>query len=237
MTDVATGPGWELRCGRWQDVLADVEQCDAIITDPPYSERTHSGHDDGTGRDGATRRALDYSAWSGDDIAHLVELWSARVEGWWVVLTDHTSVPWWSQQLEDEGHYVFAPLPYVAPGSRVRLAGDGPSSWTTWLVVARPRTQPYSHWGTLPGAYVLPPGYAEQGMLIGGKPLWLMRALVRDYSEPGDLIVDPCAGSGTTLLAAVIEGRSAIGAECDPATYELAVKRLRQGYTPAMDFG
>lgn len=33
----------ELRCGRWQDVLADVTQCDAVITDPPYSDKTHSG--------------------------------------------------------------------------------------------------------------------------------------------------------------------------------------------------
>jgi DNA modification methylase len=45
-----------------------------------------------------------------------------------------------------------------------------------------------------------------------------MRALVRDYSRPGDLIVDPCMGSATTILAAVIEGRRAIGAEMDPKT-------------------
>jgi 23S rRNA G2445 N2-methylase RlmL len=34
---------WDLRLGRWQDVLADVTECDAVITDPPYGERTHSG--------------------------------------------------------------------------------------------------------------------------------------------------------------------------------------------------
>lgn len=37
----------DLRLGRWQDVLADVE-CDALICDPPYSARTHKGHDDGS---------------------------------------------------------------------------------------------------------------------------------------------------------------------------------------------
>ena len=58
-----------------------------------------------------------------------------------------------------------------------------------------------------------------------------MRAIVRDYSEPGDLVVDPCAGGGTTLLAAVMEGRRAIGAEMDPATFDKAVARLRKGYT------
>jgi site-specific DNA-methyltransferase (adenine-specific) len=79
----------------------------------------------------------------------------------------------------------------------------------------------------------LPPGYAERGF-VGGKPLWLMRSLVRDYTRPGDVVLDPCAGSGTTLLAAVIEGRRAIGAECDEETYESAVRRLRRGYTPVM---
>jgi DNA modification methylase len=66
---------------------------------------------------------------------------------------------------------------------------------------------------------------------MGEKPLSLMRTLVRDYSRPDDLVCDPFAGSGTTLLAAAMEGRSAIGAEMDPKTYELAVRRLSKGYT------
>ncbi len=63
-----------------------------------------------------------------------------------------------------------------------------------------------------------------------------MRAVVRDYSEPGDLIVDPFAGGGSTLRAAVIEGRRAIGAEIDPDTYAKAVERLEQPYTPVVQF-
>jgi hypothetical protein len=34
----------DLRLGRWQDVLADVERCDSLITDPPYSARTAEGY-------------------------------------------------------------------------------------------------------------------------------------------------------------------------------------------------
>lgn len=49
-----------------------------------------------------------------------------------------------------------------------------------------------------------------------GKPSWLMRALVRDYSMPADLVCDPLAGWGSTLRAALDEGRRAIGAEIDP---------------------
>ena len=39
-------------------------------------------------------------------------------------------------------------------------------------------------------------------------------------------------GDKHVLLAAVIEGRKAIGAEADPATFEKAAERLRKGYTP-----
>jgi site-specific DNA-methyltransferase (adenine-specific) len=225
----------DLRLGRWEDVLADVERVDAVICDPPYSERTHKGHDAGPeGRrcDGANVRALDFAAWAPGDAEHLIDQWALRCSGWWCVLTDHLLAPAFADNLTDAGLYVFAPLPCVSFGSRVRLAGDGPSCWATQLVVARPRHKPYSTWGTLPGAYVFRP---ERGMLVaGGKPLALMRAIIRDYTRPGDLVCDPCAGGGTTLLAAAIEGRRAIGAEMDPETHAKATERLAAGYTPDM---
>ena len=83
-------------------------------------------------------------------------------------------------------------------------------------------------WGTLPGAYV---GKPERMAVIGGKPLWAMRAIVSDYSRPGDLVVDPYAGGATTLIAAAELGRRAIGAEVDPETFEKAVARLEKGWT------
>ena len=53
-----------------------------------------------------------------------------------------------------------------------------------------------------------------------------MNALVRDYSRPGDLVCDPFAGWGSTLAAAVANGRRAIGAEMDAAAHAEAVRRL-----------
>jgi hypothetical protein len=245
---------WDLRSGRWQQALADVEHVDAVIVDAPYSARTHAGHDAGTGAakrgdlktwrvskngrkylDGGdtcgvvNRRAINYDGWSVDDVRAFVESWAPRCRGWFVTITDHVLAPVWAAALEDAGRYVFAPLPWVAPGSRVRLGGDGPSCWACWIVVARPRTgtdrngRPYSKWGTLPGAYVI---NADRGAHIGGKPIALMEALVRDYTRPGDLVCDPCAGYGTTLAAAVRNGRRAVGAELDPETHAQALAYL-----------
>jgi len=58
------------------------------------------------------------------------------------------------------------------------------------------------------------------------KPLDLMRYLVRTYTNPGDVVLDPCMGSGTTCLAAKLEGRGYIGIEREPKYFETAKTRI-----------
>jgi len=233
--DVARGDGWELRLGPYQDVLSGVD-VDALITDTPYSAKTHKGHDGGMAdvKDDSDRRALSYSYWVPQDVVDFCVHWSPRVRGWFACMSDDVLAPVWRGSLIGLGRYGFAPVPCVIPGMTVRVRGDGPSSWGIWLNVARPSTKEFASWGTLRGDYRASP---ERGRHIGGKPLAMMRAIVRDYSRKGDLVCDPCAGGATTLLASVLEGRRAIGAELDPATFDKAVARLRRGYTPAFDFG
>ena len=58
------------------------------------------------------------------------------------------------------------------------------------------------------------------------KPLELMRYMVRTYTNPGDVVLDPCMGSGTTCLAAKLEGRGYIGIEREPKYFETAKTRI-----------
>lgn len=58
------------------------------------------------------------------------------------------------------------------------------------------------------------------------KPIKLMRYLVRLITPPGGTVLDPFAGSGTTLIAAKQEGFQYIGVEREPEYVELAKKRL-----------
>jgi site-specific DNA-methyltransferase (adenine-specific) len=60
------------------------------------------------------------------------------------------------------------------------------------------------------------------------KPENLMRWLVEQGSDPTDTILDPFAGSGTTLVAAKALGRKAIGIEIEERYCEIAVRRLQQ---------
>lgn len=58
------------------------------------------------------------------------------------------------------------------------------------------------------------------------KPVDLMRYLVRTYSHPGDTVLDCCMGSGTTGVAAVLEGRQFIGIEKDAEYFRAAEGRI-----------
>jgi hypothetical protein len=51
---------------------------------------------------------------------------------------------------------------------------------------------------------------------------------VRQVSEPGEVVFDPCCGSGTTGVAAVTEGRRFLGGDLDPACVETARRRLEE---------
>jgi site-specific DNA-methyltransferase (adenine-specific) len=58
------------------------------------------------------------------------------------------------------------------------------------------------------------------------KPLALMRWLIRLITPPGGTILDPFAGSGTTLEAALLEGFDAIGIESEADYIPLIHARL-----------
>lgn len=58
------------------------------------------------------------------------------------------------------------------------------------------------------------------------KPIELCRYLIRTYTDPGDVVLDPCIGAGTTCIAARKEGREYIGFELDEKYYNIAKERL-----------
>lgn len=58
------------------------------------------------------------------------------------------------------------------------------------------------------------------------KPVPLLRYLIRTYSNPGNMVLDPCAGSGSTGIAAILEDRKFTGFEIDEKLCQEANQRL-----------
>ena len=58
------------------------------------------------------------------------------------------------------------------------------------------------------------------------KPVNLLKRLIEIFTDPGDVVIDPCAGSGSTLRAAYECGRDSYGFEVDRKFYFLAKEKM-----------
>jgi len=229
----------DLRLGRWQDALADVTTCDALICDPPYlsAKDSDTAWQRGTERGKRTGRgfSMPYDGASPDMLIDLCE-WSRRVLGWCVFFNDFDGAILIRSTLLSMGAVVAEPIAWVKPKTMSPPRGSNilPEKGTEFVICARHKKM--STWHThLPGSYSGPASVQPKDIgITGAKPISLMRAIVRDYSRPGDLVVDPFCGSGTTALACAMEGRRCVTSEMDRAHYEIARKRLTRGYQPSM---
>jgi SAM-dependent methyltransferase len=99
---------------------------------------------------------------------------------------------------------------------------------SVWPVAQLPAT------GQRRGRY-LPQSSAHPGKMLPA----LARTAIERYSDPGDLVVDPMCGIGTTLVEAIHLGRRAVGVELEPRWARLAAANVanaeRQG-APARAF-
>jgi site-specific DNA-methyltransferase (adenine-specific) len=70
------------------------------------------------------------------------------------------------------------------------------------------------------------------------KPVTMVQHFIGLHSLPGDTVLDPFCGSGTTLIAALETGRKAIGIEIDERWVEVARRRLERWHAQGrLDFG
>ncbi len=58
------------------------------------------------------------------------------------------------------------------------------------------------------------------------KPIRVLKKLIEIFTDEGDVVIDPCCGSGTTLRAAIELGRSAYGFEIDRNFYKRAKEEM-----------
>ncbi len=105
-------------------------------------------------------------------------------------------------------------IPYLAPG----LVGPEKA--------ARGKLPTDVWWMT-----IVPPGSAERTGYPTQKPIRLLERIVAASSRPGELVLDPYAGSGTTGVAAARLGRRWLLVDRNPAAVEIARRRLAEGAT------
>lgn len=188
----------------------------ATITDPPYNVSLggYGAESDDSLDEGA------YEQWS----RQWFKLWGG-VDGRLIVTPGCKNLADWCRW--------FTPY-HVAPWTKTNGITNGKVSrfwcWEPILFFGErwPRTRPND-------VFDFPIGLqAEVGDHPCPKPLSLWRELVECYSEPGDLILEPFAGSGTTVIACEQTGRQCWAAEISPKFCDLVLTRWKNltGQTP-----
>ena len=197
--------GITLYHGDCREILPGLGRFDLLLTDPPYGLG-----DKWNGGGGGVK-----SSWAFDP--NEAKAWDAETAGdlSMFIAAANDAMIW-------GGNY------YVLPPARCWLLWDKkqPDTWTTgqaemaWTTLNKPiRT------------YRLAQCEAHAAMdkqHPTQKPLTLMQWCFK-WVPDAQTILDPFAGSGTTLVAAKLEGRKAVGIEISERYCEIAAKRLAQG--------
>lgn len=153
---------------------------------------------------------------------------------WVVVFCQAEGAEPWREALESSGLQYVRQGIWVKPDAQPQLTGDRPGVGYETMVIAHPRGRKRWNGGGRVAVYTHNKGAYMPG-IVGGqnarphpttKPLPLMRDLVDDFSDPGELVCDPYAGSGTTGVACRALGRRFIGWESDTAMAEIARRRI-----------
>lgn len=207
------GPGFELYRGDCRKLLASLERVDAVVTDPPYGIAYRNRRSD-------IRPHIQFAGpIVGDGSADVGQgvIDACFERGWPVCTFAGRNHPWrgpWRQSLIwDKG-------PSVGGG------GDRATCWKfTWEFIQ------VGGFGKLNGrrdSAVLrfAVGQSSYRLHPTPKPVDLLCYLIEKLTRPGELILDPFMGAGSTGVAAARTGRRFVGIEIDAGYFAAAAARI-----------
>ncbi len=214
------------------EVMAGLTAVSHVISDPPYEDELHKAigrirRNDG--REMIKELGFDGVNATRSEIARQVVRLSS---GWAILFTLAEGVRAWRDELQSCGAKYDTCLAWVKPDSTPRMNGQGAArgfecAVTAWCAPG------YRRWnaGGKRGVYThLTNQRDRDGRHPTEKPVPLMRELLQDFTNPGDTILDPFMGSGTTGVACARMGRKFIGVELDPKYFDVACDRIRRAY-------
>jgi DNA modification methylase len=182
-----------------------------VLTDPPYLAHYRS-------RDGRRVPNDDNDAWLKPAFAELFRVlapdsFAVSFYGW--PHADKSVGAWRAAGFRIAGHFVF-PKRYTSSTRLVRYQHE----CAYLLAKGEPKEPAY-----LIGD-VIDWTYSGNRLHPTQKPLPVLLPLIKTFSAPGALVLDPFAGSGSSLLSAKMLGRDYLGIELDADYHRLASQRL-----------
>lgn len=244
---------WEIRQGEALAVLASLPDAsfDALITDPPYSSGGQFRGDrmqatstkyvmTGTATvrpefAGDNRDQRAYAYWCALWLSECARILKPGAPA--VLFTDWRQLPTTVDALQSGGLVWRGVAVWdKTEGARPTMGGfRSQCEYIVWGTNGPVDEDAAASVGCLPGVFRYSVKQADKHH-ITGKPSALMRDLLR-ICPPGGRVLDPFAGSGTTIVAALHEGRGGLGIERTEEYATIARERCaaaaeRREYTP-----
>ena len=190
------------------------ESVDCVVTDPPYLVNYKSS--DGRGYQNDNPNDTGWLTPAFAQTYRVLKPDSFCVSFYSFTKADAFLAAWRKTGFDPIGHLVWV-KPYASAEKFVRYYHEQ----AYLLAKGRPRKPRLR----LPD--VLDWRYTGNELHPTQKPVMAILPLIMAYSEEGDIVLDPFAGSGTTAVAAQELGRRYIGIELDPAYAQKAQERVR----------
>ena len=192
---------------------------DHTLMDPPYNDHVHSGNRRGWETNTAGERVptksmeMKFGFWSEEDATVCASEVVRVTKGWALIFCALEDIGMWKRLLVDAGAKRRNTAIWTKSLAAPKFQGDGPANAAEAIVTAW-CGKGKSIWnaGGSYGHYHYPIDTRDRRHETQ-KPLPLLRQLLLDFTMPNDIILDPTAGGGTTLIAAKQLGRRWIGYE------------------------
>lgn len=210
------------------------EEVELVITDPPYTERVHKNSRVQDMKSRSATVGKQFGEITDQDLIEIMSELGRITQGWVVANMDYhhavsyDAVPPPGLAMKRVGVWLKKnPIP--------QFTGDRPAQgWEAIAYMHRDDRKSAWNGGGHAGNFHMP---ASSGLgHPTSKPIAMVEQLIEWFSspeepvldKPADLILDPFAGSGSTLRAAKNLGRRAIGFEIEERYCELTAQRLAQ---------
>jgi site-specific DNA-methyltransferase (adenine-specific) len=220
--------GATIYLGDCRDVLETLEPVSHILTDPPYEADAHrQGRVTNASINGGADATLAFDAIT-EDLRSYVSTQAKRLsEGWFVAFCQAEGVLPWRRAIENAEHRYRGPAVWTKPDASPKFAGNGPAPAFEMLVTSWCGAGD-SKWNSRGkrGVYNHAVNTGRHGGHQTEKPLSLLRELLLDFTQPGDVILDPFMGIGSLGVACIELGRAYIGIEMDARYFDIACERL-----------
>lgn len=217
-----------LYCGDCRDILPTLPKVDLVLTDPPYSEATHTNAKSNRGG-GSGVKAIDFKAIDFKAIDDLLNQIAAICDGWVIANMDWHHIA----RLEFEPNQYFDLVRFgvwVKTNPMPQISADRPANGWDGIAYLFPRgKKKWWNGGGSHGNWIGP--VITEGDHPTAKPVNMLCSWIDRFSpKTTSTVADPFMGSGTTGVACARMGKTFYGIEREEKYFKIAVERITRAY-------